>query len=65
MGEERNKQLAVIELAEKDWIRPVGVNYRSQRTLLIVAQNLSNYSQLIRKKPKKLKRIYLILQSYK
>lgn len=39
MGEERNKQLAVIKLAEKDWIRPVGVIYRSNRTLSIAAKN--------------------------
>ncbi len=30
ISEERNKQLAVIEPAEKDWIRPVGVIYRSK-----------------------------------
>ncbi len=40
MGEERNKQLTGIELAEKDWIHPVGVIYRSKRTLSIAAKKL-------------------------
>ena len=38
MDEERNKQLAVVELAEKDWIRPVGIIYRSDRTLSLAAK---------------------------
>lgn len=38
MDEERNKQLAVIDLAEKEWVRPVGVIYRSDRTLSIAAK---------------------------
>jgi hypothetical protein len=38
MREERNKQLSVIELAEKDWILPLSVIYRSQRTLSIAAK---------------------------
>lgn len=38
MDEERRNQLAVIELAEKEWIRPVGVVYRSDRTLSIAAK---------------------------
>jgi len=38
MDEQRNKQLAVVEFAEKDWIRPVGVIYRSDRTLSIAAK---------------------------
>lgn len=38
MDEERNNQLAVVELAEKDWIRPVGVVYRTDRTLSIAAK---------------------------
>ena len=38
MDEERNNQLCVIELAEKDWIRPVGVVYRTDRTLSIAAK---------------------------
>ena len=49
MDEERNQQLAVVELAEKDWVRPVGVIYRSDRTLSIAAkkfvQLLGNNSQ--------------------
>ena len=38
MDEERNNQLAVVQLAEKDWIRPVGVVYRTDRTLSIAAK---------------------------
>ncbi|MCA1640331.1 MAG: LysR family transcriptional regulator, partial [Acidobacteria bacterium] len=38
MDEEKNNQLAVIQLAEKDWIRPVGVVYRTDRTLSIAAK---------------------------
>lgn len=38
MSEKRNKLLAVIELAEKDWIRPVGVIHRSKRTLSVAAK---------------------------
>lgn len=50
MDEERNKQLAVVELAEKDWIRPVGIIYRSDRTLSLAAKKfvklLENNSQI-------------------
>ncbi|CAN5857759.1 LysR family transcriptional regulator [soil metagenome] len=38
IDEEKNNQLCVIELAEKDWIRPVGVVYRTDRTLSIAAK---------------------------
>jgi len=38
IDEERNSQLAIVELAEKDWIRPVGVVYRTDRTLSIAAK---------------------------
>lgn len=38
MDEQSNKRLAVIELAEKDWVRPVGVIYRSDRTLSLAAK---------------------------
>lgn len=38
MDEERNKQLAVVQLAEKDWVRPVGVIYRTDRALSIAAK---------------------------
>ena len=38
MDEERNNQLAVIDLSEKEWVRPVGVIYRSDRTLSIAAR---------------------------
>jgi LysR family transcriptional regulator, transcriptional activator of the cysJI operon len=36
--EERRNQLAVVELAEKEWIRPVGVIYRTDRTLSLAAK---------------------------
>lgn len=36
--EERNGQLAVIKLAEKEWVRPVGVIYRSDRTISLAAK---------------------------
>ncbi len=38
IDEERSNQLAVIEFHEKDWIRPVGVVYRTDRTLSIAAK---------------------------
>jgi DNA-binding transcriptional LysR family regulator len=38
IDEEKNNQLHVIELAEKDWVRPVGVVYRTDRTLSIAAK---------------------------
>lgn len=34
----RSGQLAVIKLAEKEWIRPVGVIYRSDKTLSLAAK---------------------------
>jgi DNA-binding transcriptional LysR family regulator len=36
--EERNGQLAVIKLAEKEWVRPVGVIYRSDRNISLAAK---------------------------
>jgi len=36
--EERTGRLAVIKLAEKDWVRPVGVIYRSDRNLSLAAK---------------------------
>ena len=47
MDEERNNQLAVIELSEKDWVRPVGVIYRSDRTLSLAAKK---FVQLLKTK---------------
>ena len=35
---ERNGLLSVIKLAEKDWVRPVGVIYRSDRSLTLAAK---------------------------
>lgn len=45
--EQKNKRLAVIELAEKDWVRPVGVIYRSDRTLSLAAKK---FVQLLKNK---------------
>lgn len=36
--EEKNGQLIVINLAEDEWVRPVGVVYRSDRTLSLAAK---------------------------
>ncbi|MCD9185397.1 MAG: LysR family transcriptional regulator [Pyrinomonadaceae bacterium] len=38
MDEERNGQLHVIKLAEKEWVRPVGVIYRNDRNLSLAAK---------------------------
>lgn len=38
LDEERNNQLCVVELAEPNWIRPVGVVYRTDRMLSIAAK---------------------------
>lgn len=38
MDEKRNKQLSVINLKEKEWKRPVGVIYRSDRELSLAAK---------------------------
>ncbi|MFV0387403.1 MAG: LysR family transcriptional regulator [Pyrinomonadaceae bacterium] len=38
MDEQKNGQLAVIELKEKDWVRPVGAIYRSDRELSLAAK---------------------------
>ncbi len=35
---ERDGLLSIVELAEKDWVRPVGVIYRSNRTLTLAAK---------------------------
>lgn len=36
--EEKNGQLAVVKLAEEDWVRPVGVIYRTDRKLSLAAK---------------------------
>ena len=36
--EEKTQQLAVVQLAEKEWVRPVGVIYRSDRNLSLAAK---------------------------
>lgn len=50
MDEEKNKQLAVIELAEKEWVRPVGVIYRSDRSLSIAAKKFVQLLESISQK---------------
>lgn len=46
--EEKNNQLVVVGLAEKEWTRPVGVVYRTDRTLSIAAKK---FVQLLENKP--------------
>jgi DNA-binding transcriptional LysR family regulator len=36
--EERMGQLSVVKLAEKEWVRPVGVIFRSDRDLSLAAK---------------------------
>jgi DNA-binding transcriptional LysR family regulator len=36
--DERSGQLAVVKLAEKEWVRPIGVIYRSDRNLSLAAK---------------------------
>ena len=38
VDEERAGRLSVVRLAEKEWVRPVGVIYRSDRTLSLAAK---------------------------
>jgi LysR family transcriptional regulator, transcriptional activator of the cysJI operon len=38
LDEERTGRLSVVRLAEKEWVRPVGVMYRSDRTLSLAAK---------------------------
>ena len=38
IDEEKNNQLAIVELAEKEWVRPVGVIYRNDRNLSLAAK---------------------------
>jgi DNA-binding transcriptional LysR family regulator len=38
LDEERAGSLAIVKLAEKEWVRPVGVIYRSDRTLSLAAK---------------------------
>ncbi len=38
VDEERNGQLVVVQLVEKEWVRPVGIIYRSDRNLSIAAK---------------------------
>ncbi len=50
MDEERNGQLSVIDLKEKEWQRPVGVIYRNDRELSLAAKK---FVSLLKKKPDK------------
>lgn len=47
IDEEKNKQLAIVELAEKEWVRPVGVVYRNDRNLSLAAKK---FVQLLEEK---------------
>ena len=38
LDEERAGRLSIVKLAEKEWIRPVGVIFRSDRTLSLAAK---------------------------
>jgi len=38
LDEERSGRLSVVRLAEKEWVRPVGVMYRSDRALSLAAK---------------------------
>ena len=42
ISEEKREQLAVVELAEKEWVRPVGVIFRSDRSLSLAAKKFVN-----------------------
>lgn len=42
VDEERNGQLSIVKLKEKEWKRPVGVVYRSDRDLSLAAQKFVN-----------------------
>jgi DNA-binding transcriptional LysR family regulator len=46
IDEEKNGQLTAIQLVEKEWVRPVGVIYRSDKTLTIAAKK---FVQLLEK----------------
>lgn len=47
MDERRTGRLAVVELAEKDWSRPVGVIYRSDRELSLAAKKFIQILQKV------------------
>ena len=42
ISEEKRGQLAIVELAEKEWVRPVGVIFRSDRSLSLAAKKFVN-----------------------
>lgn len=48
IDEEKNGQLAVVHLAEKDWVRTVGIIYRTDRNLSLAARK---FIQLLESKP--------------
>ncbi|MGD9631030.1 MAG: LysR family transcriptional regulator [Pyrinomonadaceae bacterium] len=48
IDEEKAGRLAVVRLAEKEWVRPVGVIYRSDRTLTLAAKK---FVQLLDESP--------------
>ncbi|HMQ05005.1 MAG TPA: LysR family transcriptional regulator [Pyrinomonadaceae bacterium] len=48
IDELRSGQLAVVKLAEKAWVRPVGVVYRSDRNLSLAAKKFVNLLECVR-----------------
>lgn len=46
VDEERNGQLAVVRLAEKEWVRPVGVIHRNDRNLSTAARKFVELLEL-------------------
>jgi hypothetical protein len=38
MDEEKHGQFRVVQLAEEEWVRPVGVIYRNDRNLSLAAK---------------------------
>ncbi|MER3632978.1 MAG: LysR family transcriptional regulator, partial [Blastocatellia bacterium] len=48
LDQQRDGRLAVVKLAEKEWIRPVGIIHRADKSLSIAAKK---FIQLLEKKP--------------
>jgi DNA-binding transcriptional LysR family regulator len=48
LDEQKDGRLAVVKLAEKEWVRPVGIIHRSDKSLSVAAKK---FIQLLEKKP--------------
>lgn len=48
LDEQKDGRLAVVKLAEKEWVRPVGIIHRSDKSLSVAARK---FIQLLEKKP--------------